>query len=65
MTSSEAAQILGVDVETIERWQQAGKMPDPIPDDYLDPVVDFRIKLEQAHRRRIDRMQQGGGYGKD
>ena len=54
MTVREAATILGVSDDTIRKWQAEGVFPRPIPDDYLNPVIDFRLRLEQAMRKRVD-----------
>ena len=57
MSPGEAALILGTTIDEIHRLQSVGDMPDPIPDDYLDAVVKFRIDLEGAMRRRLDRKR--------
>lgn len=54
MTVSEAAKILGVKPEKVREWQAAGTFPKPIPDDYLNHVIEFRLRLEDAARRRWD-----------
>ena len=55
MTASEAAKILGVTTQQIQKWQREGFFPKPIPDDYLNSVIDFRLRLEQTMRRKVDR----------
>ena len=55
MTTSEAAKILGVTPSQIQKWQQEGFFPKPIPDDYLNAVIEFRLRLEQTMRRKVDR----------
>lgn len=55
LTAAEAAIILGVKPEDIERFQREQKMPDPIPDDYLDHFVEFRIRLQRALQAKVDR----------
>jgi hypothetical protein len=57
MTAGEAANILGVSIETVEMWQANGRLPNPIPDDFLDTVIDFRLKIEQAFRRKYDQQR--------
>lgn len=55
MTTSEAAKILGVPTSQIQKWQREGAFPKPIPDDYLNAAIEFRLRLEQAMRRKVDR----------
>ena len=55
MSPSEAALILGVSEERVRELQAEGSIPNPIPDDYFNVVIDFRAKLEQAMRRKVDR----------
>lgn len=57
MTISEAAKILGVSEKEVRKWQREGTFPKDIPDDFLDPFVNFRIQLQQALRRKIDRQR--------
>jgi hypothetical protein len=40
--------------------QREGKMPDPIPDDFLDPFVSFRLRLEEVMRRKVDERRLNG-----
>lgn len=54
MKISEAARILGVSDKKIRDWQAGGSFPRPIPDDYLNHVIEFRLRLEQTMRRRVD-----------
>jgi hypothetical protein len=56
ISPKEASDVLGVPVETIRKWQDEKWLPDPIPDDHFDTVIDFRIRLEQAARKRYDRL---------
>jgi len=57
MTIEDAASILGQPVDEIKRLQREGKMPDPIPDDYLDPVVKFKLDIVKAHARKVERLR--------
>ena len=59
MTNSEAANILGITIQEVKRLQDSGHLPSPVPDDYLDAVANFRIQIEQANRRRLDRFSRG------
>lgn len=54
---AEAAQTFGVSVATVRSWQKKGWLPDPIPDDHLDSVINFRIQLEQVFREKVDRRR--------
>lgn len=49
--------ILGDTPEHVRELQAEGNLPDPIPDDYFDPIVKFRLDLEKAHERRMRRLQ--------
>lgn len=53
----DAATILGESVETIQGFQSKGWFPDPIPDGFLDPVIEFRIAMQLAFRRKIDQQR--------
>lgn len=53
MTHDDAAAVLGVSVDEIVVLQESGHLPDPIPDDYLDAVVKFRLDMEMAHQRKM------------
>ena len=57
LTVDDAALILGTTAEQIKDLQRRKLMPDPIPDDYLDPSVNFRIELNKALQRKIDRAR--------
>lgn len=59
VSTTEAALILGRSEADIRKMQRAGDLPKPIPDDYFDPVVAFRLRLEEANRRRVDRERSG------
>ena len=56
ITVREASTILGIPEDKIRDWQGRGVLPNPIPDDYFDSVIEFRIRLEQAFRQRYDRL---------
>lgn len=60
MTIGEAANVLGVPIEEARRLQKDGYLPDPIPDDYLDAVMRFRIRIEKAHRAKMDAFSRAG-----
>lgn len=55
MTPIEAAKILGTTPEAVRMWQDKGIMPRPIPDDFLNPFIEFRVRLNEAFRRKIDK----------
>jgi hypothetical protein len=55
MTTREAALVLGVPEEQIREMQTEGILPEPIPDDHFDAVIQFRLELEKAMRRKFDR----------
>lgn len=57
MNPEDAAKILGYTPEQVRALQEKGNLPDPIPDDYLDPVLDFRVRIEMAMRRKIDKQR--------
>lgn len=57
ITPNEAAMILGDNPGHIREMQAEGLLPDPIPDDYFDSVIAFRVKLEKVLRRKIDRQR--------
>jgi hypothetical protein len=50
----EAARVFGVTPATVRKWQKAGQVPNPIPDDFLDAIIDFRIKLESVFQHKFD-----------
>jgi predicted site-specific integrase-resolvase len=54
ITVEEAARVFGVTPATVRKWQKTGQVPKPIPDDFLDAVIDFRIKLESVFQRKYD-----------
>lgn len=57
VTPEEASLVLGVEPVVVRRWQESGAMPTPIPDDYFDAVIDFRLRIEEAFRRKIDQQR--------
>jgi hypothetical protein len=65
MTNTEAAKVLGLPITEVERLQGEGLLPNPVPDDYLDPIMQFRIDLEKAHRRKMDRFSRGEPVAND
>lgn len=54
ITIEEAALVFGVKPAKVRKWQKDGRLPDPIPDDYLDTLINFRVRIEAIHRNRID-----------
>lgn len=57
MTIAEAAKILGVSQKSVRDMQRNGSIPKPIPDDYFDAVIKFRVRIEEAARRKVDRQR--------
>lgn len=52
MTPAEAGAVLGETEDRIRQYQAKGWMPDPIPDDFLDAFIAFRLRMESVHARR-------------
>ena len=57
LSPDEAALILGDTRDRILEMQTEGYIPDPIPDDYFDVAIPFRIGLEKAMRAKVDRQR--------
>lgn len=57
ISTTEAALILGVSESAIRKMQRERTLPKPIPDDHFDAVIEFRTRLEQAMRARVDRQR--------
>lgn len=54
ISTTEAALILGQSEYQIRKMQREGTLPKPIPDDYFDAVIKFRLQLEEVMRRKVD-----------
>ena len=57
MSPDEASLVLGVTPDRVREMQLEGLLPDPIPDDLLDVLIPFRIRVENAARLKVDRMR--------
>lgn len=53
---AEAAKVLGVTEKKVMDLQEAGHLPQVIPDDYFDTFIAFRLRIEQAHIRKMARL---------
>lgn len=52
LTVDEAAVILGVTPEEVHELQRKKLMPDPIPEDLLEPVIKLRIDIMKSFQRK-------------